>query len=95
MKRSTTLRQWLKEEVVTPERVRKVKQIAPVAQDLGMTLAQLAIAWCLKNPRISSVITGATRVEQVRENLKAAELSDNLTPDAMERIEKILNPDHP
>lgn len=82
--------EWLREEVVTPERVRKVKQLAPVARDLEMSTAQLAIAWCLKNTRVSSVVTGATRVEQVRENLKAAELSDNLTPDAMGRIEKIL-----
>ncbi|MBI1865103.1 MAG: aldo/keto reductase [Nitrospirae bacterium] len=82
--------EWLREEVVTPERIEKVKRLAMVARNLGMSTAQFAIAWCLKNPNVSSVITGATRVEQVRENLKAADLSDRLTPDAMERIEKVL-----
>jgi aryl-alcohol dehydrogenase-like predicted oxidoreductase len=62
-----------------------------VAQELGVSTAQLALAWLLRLPEISSVITGASRASQVRENLKAAELKDQLTPDVLERIETILD----
>lgn len=82
--------EWMKEHVITPGRVEKVKQLTPVAADLGGTLAQLALAWCLKNPNVSAVITGASRVEQVHENMKALDVVDRLTPDVMERIEKVL-----
>ena len=61
----------------------------PVAADLGCTLAQLAIAWCLKNPNVSTVITGASRVGQVRENLLALEVLPKLVPDVMARIDAI------
>jgi aryl-alcohol dehydrogenase-like predicted oxidoreductase len=54
-------------------------------------MAQLALAWCLKNPAVSTVITGASRVEQVTENMKALEVAEQLTPDVMERIEAILD----
>ena len=62
---------WLRTNVITPERVEKVKLLAPVAAELGCTLAQLSLAWCLKNPHVSTVITGASRAEQVHENMKA------------------------
>ena len=62
-----------------------------MADDLGCTQAQLALAWCFKNPNVSTVITGASRVEQVHENMKALEVVDKLTPDVMERIEGVLN----
>ncbi len=65
--------------------------LEPVAADLGCSLAQLALAWCLANPRVSTVITGASRPEQVRENLAAAEVVERLTPEVMERIEAILD----
>jgi voltage-dependent potassium channel beta subunit len=64
-----------------------VGRLEAVAKDLGCTLAQLAIAWCAKNPRVSTVITGASRPSQVRENMKAAEVIAKLTPEAMARIE--------
>jgi voltage-dependent potassium channel beta subunit len=83
--------EWLKEDVLTPDRIEKVKQLAPLAGDLGVTLAQLALAWCLKNPNVSTVITGASRPEQVHENMKALDVVAKLTPEVMERIEKILN----
>jgi aryl-alcohol dehydrogenase-like predicted oxidoreductase len=82
--------EWMKEHVITPGRVEKVKQLTSVAADLGGTLAQLALAWCLKNPNVSAVITGASRVEQVHENMKALDVVDRLTPDVMERIEQVL-----
>ena len=82
--------EWLKEELINPERIEKVKQLQPLAADLGCSLAQLAIAWCLKNPNVSTVITGASRLEQVTENFKALEVAPKLTPEVMERIEGVL-----
>lgn len=64
--------------------------LQPVAADIGATLAQFALAWCLQNPRVSSVITGASRVEQLQENLRAVELADKFTPEVMARIDHIL-----
>ena len=58
-----------------------------IARELGCTLAQLALAWCAKNPRVSTVITGASRVSQVQENMKAAAVIPKLTPQVLERID--------
>jgi len=82
--------EWLKNSVLKPERIEKVKQLVPIAGDLGCSMAQLALAWCLKNPNVSTVITGASRAEQVHENMKALEVVDKLTPDVMEQIDSIL-----
>ncbi len=67
-----------------------VGELEAVARDLGCTLAQLAVAWCARNPHVSSVITGASRVEQVKENLKAAEIVPKLTAPVLERVDKIV-----
>lgn len=64
-----------------------VGRLEGVAKDLGCTLAQLSIAWCARNPRVSTVITGASRVSQVTENLKAAAVLPKLTPEVMQRID--------
>jgi voltage-dependent potassium channel beta subunit len=87
--------EWLQKSVLRPDRIAKVQQLAPLAQEVGGTLAQFALAWCLKNPNVSTVITGASRPQQVHENMKALELAPKLTPDVMERVEQILenNPD--
>ncbi len=82
---------WLKEKLVTPEAIAKVKRLEPIAKELGASLAQLSLAWCLKNPNVSTVITGATRKEQVVENLKALEVADRLTPEVMKRIEQVFS----
>lgn len=81
--------EWLKDEV-TPERIEKIQRLQPVADGLGCTLAQLALAWCLKNPNVSTVISGASRPAQVLENVKAVEVAPQLTPEVMERIDTIL-----
>jgi voltage-dependent potassium channel beta subunit len=81
---------WLKEAVLKPESLSKAKALAPIAKDVGCTQAQLAIAWCLKNPNVSTVITGATRAEQVTENMKALEVVPKLTAEVMTRIEGAL-----
>jgi voltage-dependent potassium channel beta subunit len=67
-----------------------VAQLGDIAKELGCTTAQLAIAWCLRNPRVSTVITGASRVSQVEENLKSADIVPKLTPAVLERIEGIV-----
>lgn len=77
---------WLR-EAVTPERIAAVKKLQQIASDLGATTAQLALAWCTANPRVSSVITGASGPEQVRENMKALEVLPRLTAEVKERIE--------
>lgn len=84
---------WLREQFETNEarhRLEKVKQLAAVAGDLGVTLPKLALAWCLKNPNVSTVITGASKADQVRENMKAGDVVQQLNEGVMKRIESIL-----
>jgi len=84
---------WLRkifESEETKQNIEKVKQLSSVAQEVDASVAQLALAWCLKNPNVSTVITGASRVEQVKENLVALEVAARLTEDVMARIEEIL-----
>mgnify|MGYP000999221397 CR=1 FL=1 len=82
--------EWLKDTVLNPEKIAKVRLLQPIAADLGGTIAQMALAWCLKNPNVSTVITGASKASQVHENMKALELVDKLTEDVMAKIEEIL-----
>jgi len=85
--------EWLKERLENDEgrvRVAKTRELALVAKDFGASVAQLAIAWCLVNPRVSTVILGATRPEQLRENLAALELVPKLDTLVLERIEAIV-----
>jgi aryl-alcohol dehydrogenase-like predicted oxidoreductase len=65
--------------------------LAKIADELSTNLPRLAIAWCLKNPKVSTVITGASRLEQVLDNLEALELVTQLDPHVMEQIEQILD----
>ena len=69
-----------------------VARLEPIARDLGATTAQLAIAWVAKNPRVSTVITGASSVKQLKDNLKAAEILPKLTPEVMARMDEITKP---
>jgi len=82
--------EWLAERLTDAAKLAQVRRLAPVARDLGCTMAQLAIAWCLKNPRVSTVITGASRVAQVHENMKALDVVPRLTPEVMARIDAAL-----
>src|SRR5574341_255456 len=81
---------WLREEVLDEERLVKVRNLKMVAGELNVTRAQLAIAWALRHPAVSSVITGATRVEQLVENLGASTVE--LSPDVLAQIDQILAP---
>ena len=75
---------------LTDEILARVQDLAPVAADAGLSMAQLAIAWTLQNPNVSSAIVGATRPEQVRDNVGAAGVK--LSPDVLERIDGVLGP---
>ncbi len=83
--------EWLRDSVITPERVETVKKLKPVADELGCTLAQLCLAWCLTNPNVSTVITGASRPQQVTENMKALDIAPKLTPEVLKHIDSILD----
>jgi len=78
----------LKQETIQQEE--KIRSLKWIAKELGCTPSQLSIAWILKNPNVSSVITGATRVEQVHENMKAVEIAPKLTDDVMEKIDQLF-----
>ena len=82
--------EWLLPRLTNAERLATVKGLQPISSELGCTLAQLAIAWCLKNPNVSTVITGASRVSQVHENMKALGIAEKLTPELMEAIENVV-----
>jgi len=84
---------WLRPHFESEEgrkRIATARALQPVADDLGCTLAQLALAWCLKNPHVSTVITGASRPQQVVENMAALDFVQSLDDEVMERIETIL-----
>lgn len=86
---------WLREALLETEegrvKLEKVKKLAPLAEELGMTMPQLALAWCLKNPNVSTVITGASTVDQVEQNMSAMDVVGRLDEEAMEAIESILD----
>ena len=81
---------FLRDSLTDPTKNRVVDELEAVARDAGATLAQLALAWCLHNRHVSTVITGATRVEQVVENMKTLDVAAKLTPDMLLRIEGIV-----
>jgi aryl-alcohol dehydrogenase-like predicted oxidoreductase len=83
--------EWLSDSF--PESVLKAAgALVPIAADLGASASQLALAWCLRNPRVSTVITGASRLEQLRENLDALDLVPKISADVAARIELALAP---
>ena len=86
--------EWLRKRFTSEtaqQRIEKVQKLAPVAEKIGCTLPQLALAWCLTNPNVSTVITGASKPYQVEENMQAIDYVDALTPDIQEEIEDILD----
>ncbi len=81
--------EWLRADLTDERRNEKVRALAQVADDLGCSLAQLSIAWCARNPRVSTVITGASRPEQVNENMAALEVMGRLDDEVIARIDAI------
>jgi voltage-dependent potassium channel beta subunit len=82
--------EWLRDSFTNEAKLAVTRQLSKVADDLGISLAQLSLAWVLKNPNVSTVITGASKVSQVTENMKAAAVKGQLTEDVMARIDKII-----
>ena len=80
---------FLRDGLTHPEKNASVRQLAPIAADLGGSVAQLALAWAAKNPRVSSVITGASKLSQLQSNLGALALLDKLTPEVLARIDAL------
>jgi voltage-dependent potassium channel beta subunit len=83
--------EWLHERLTDKARLAKVETLGKIANKLDCTTAQLALAWCLKNPNVSTVMTGATSVKQVQENMKAVEVVPEITPDVMNQIDKAFD----
>jgi voltage-dependent potassium channel beta subunit len=81
---------FLRDGLTDPAKNAIVGQLEGVARDLDCSLAQLALAWCVRNPHVSSVITGATRVEQIAENMKALEVVPKLTAEVLARIDALV-----
>lgn len=81
---------WLKDRVLADDKIDKVKQLTEVSKELNVSMATLAIAWCIKNPHVTTAILGATKKEQLMDNLKALEVIDKLTPEVLEKLENIM-----
>ncbi|WKB50920.1 potassium channel beta subunit family protein [Eleftheria terrae] len=80
---------FLRDQLTDTARNEAVARLDGLARDLGGTVAQLAIAWCARNPHVSTVITGASRLSQLQDNLKAVDLLPKLTPEVMQRIDEL------
>jgi len=85
---------WMQDQLLDADKNARVIKLAEVAKSLGCTTAQLAIAWCLKNPRVSTVITGASRLSQFEENMKALEIAGKLDVPVMTQISDIIGTHH-
>ena len=82
---------WLKDATLAEDRLKKVKELKTVADELQTSMAKLSLAWCLKNPNVSTVILGASKTEQLKENLTALEIVPLLTLEVLEKIEGIVD----
>lgn len=83
--------EWLKERNLTQERINAVLELTNLAKELGLSLPVMSLAWCLKNPNVSTVILGASKLPQLQENMQALAAQELLTAEVMQRIENILN----
>jgi voltage-dependent potassium channel beta subunit len=81
---------WLQGQLTDADSLAKVAALEPIAMEMGASLAQFSLAWCLQNPHVSSVLTGASRVEQVHENMQAIKFIDSFTPDVMAAIDRVF-----
>jgi voltage-dependent potassium channel beta subunit len=84
--------EWLRERMDqdAKEKADKIEKLGKIAGDLGLSLAVFSIAWCLKNPNVSTVILGASKVGQLTENLQAVEAQAKLTPDVMKTVDELV-----
>ncbi|WP_133011285.1 potassium channel beta subunit family protein [Marinomonas flavescens] len=85
--------EWLRDLWTSEDgklKLEKVRQLSALANDIGVSITHLSLAWCLKNPNVSTVILGASKLSQLEDNLQSIEALEKLTPDVMEKIESIL-----
>lgn len=82
---------WLKDKTYVEEKVEKVRQLGTLANELGCSLAELAVAWCISNPYVTTAILGATKKHQLEQNLKALEVLPKLTGEVLGRIDEIMD----
>lgn len=82
--------EWVRKRLTDPDRNATVRELKAVADELGCSLAQLSIAWCAANPNVSTVITGASSVEQVHENMKALDVLEQLDDGLLDRIDGVM-----
>jgi aryl-alcohol dehydrogenase-like predicted oxidoreductase len=89
--------EWLKDKNITLEKIEITKKLTALANEIGLSLPIMSLAWCLKNPNVSTVILGASKEGQLIENLNALYAQEKITAEVMERIESILGnkPVHP
>jgi len=81
---------WMQDHFTDAEKLQRVAALETLAKDMGASLAQFSLAWCLQNPYVSSVITGASRIEQVHENMQALQFVERFTPGVMAEIDRIF-----
>jgi aryl-alcohol dehydrogenase-like predicted oxidoreductase len=82
--------EWLKDRTLQEGRIEKVKQLGAIAEELNTSMATLAIAWCISNPNVTTAILGATKEQQLEENLKALDVYPKLTAEVKDRIDAIM-----
>ena len=82
--------EWLKDKHYSEAKVEKIKKLEPITEQLQCSLAALSIAWCIKNPNVSTAILGATKKQQLLENLKALEVMPKLTDEVMQQIDAVV-----
>ncbi|MBK7966921.1 MAG: aldo/keto reductase [Bacteroidetes bacterium] len=82
--------EWLQERNVTPARLEKVKSLKNIADKIGLSLTEFSLAWCLKNPNVSSAILGASKVSQLEENLKAIDGLEKFTPEILNEVDIVM-----
>jgi len=81
---------WLSSKLMVEDKLKRVRKLADLSKKLGVSLASLSIAWCIKNPNVTTAILGATKKEQLLDNLTALETINKLSPEVIEKIEKIM-----
>lgn len=81
---------WLRDRWMRDDLLGKIRALTALAKELGISMAELSIAWCIKNPNVTTAILGATRKEQLLENLKALDAMEKLQPEIMQRIDDIV-----
>ncbi|MEO8853847.1 MAG: aldo/keto reductase, partial [Ginsengibacter sp.] len=81
---------WLKDKIMADDRLKRIKNLDEIANELGVSMAELSIGWCIKNPHVTTAILGATKKQQLLDNLKAIDTMNMLTPEILVKIDDIM-----